>query len=888
MTQRIICLAVLLVCFMPHFSKAQSPLENQAYTSSSNTSVTALDEARIRGITNTILTYPSKTPQILSGYVGIDTAHIDFEKFMTIVQSGDYQKIHDEVSMLYNNRRAFNEGLLSNLSYYQVAAPAPIELAPIMPTAIMPVGVTSLSTVGFYGGIGLLAAGAAVAASGGGGSSGDNGTTPDPVNIGGDVFNRSDLPDIYNPNGFVDLEFTSYPLNALTKENVQYAYAKGLTGSGVKIGFHDSFTSDSSTDPELSARIVYRNLNIPADTSFQASSCAADPTNPYACNHGGAVMGFAANARNGSGSQGIAYQASLLMNSLFATGTSRVLADNGANIINFSCGGCATFADLQYIANLGVLMTSSTGNSGGANPDSSTPASVASLFDYKLIAVTGIYNGTGTPSAAPYDKCGTMKEYCMAAYSDSGTSFSSPQIAGAAALIKQGWNYLTAKQIGQILLYSAQDIGDPGVDAIFGHGLLDLKAAVEPIGSLTVLNGNAAQINFAPSVISLNQKTAFGDAFSNSQNAKANLVVIDSFGRDFNVKAQDNLIVAKQQNLSPETINSFGINTNNYKSVKLNNQFSMKFSEQKNINDGGNIAGFADYDVTPDAKLILGFSNDMSAISSNKIQKFNSANFIATDVFKNGFLNFSNNNQVYYQAIELASNRHVKTKVSSYYSKNSGIDYFKPVDNQITSDYVSSMVENTISPYQNLDIDLKNGLTHEFNSVLGTKFSGSFDMQDGANTYFTGLDVSYDISPKWNLFGSYLLGTTQASPGANSAFNNISNIISDSFSVSAARSDLLGHDKLGFSIGQPTRVRSGMATGLTQNVDHATGDIHVVGYEQNLAPSGRTLMFQTAYQKDLSDNINMNLAFEYTQQPYQQKNMGPEASTLAKITYRFN
>ena len=73
-------------------------------------------------------------------------------------------------------------------------------------------------------------------------------------------------------------------------------------------------------------------------------------------------------------------------------------------------------------------------------------------------------------------------------YVVSGTSFSAPQVSGAAALLAQAFPNLTGRQIAQILLSSAFDAGAPGTDPIFGRGILDIAKAFQPLGA-TALAG---------------------------------------------------------------------------------------------------------------------------------------------------------------------------------------------------------------------------------------------------------------------------------------------------------------------------------------------------------------------------------------------------------------
>ena len=838
-----------------------------------------VDPAFVDGLTRTLMAYPEQSQPVLANSMGIDTTKIDLEKFNAMLARQDYQEIHQEVTTLAVNRDAFNAGQFTNVSYYRVPTVPVIQPAYSPPASLAAYG--TVAGLAIAGGLGAVAL-----SGGGGGSSGSGSGVSSGTNT--DAYGRRALPDLYAPSSFVDTEFAAFPEGGLAKEKAQYAWAKGLTGTGVKIGFYDFFTTDGSSNSEVSARITYRNLNIPLDTAALALDCALYPGDIEACNHGVAVMQYAAGQRNGNGYLGVAYQASLQMYSVYATGTARDLADQNPNIINFSCGNCATLADLQYIKTKNILMTSATGNGGTANPDPTTPATNASQLDYSLIAVTGVYDIAGVPTATAYDKCGTQMEYCMAAYSGTGTSFAAPQIAGAAAVLKQGWSFLTPKQISKILLTSAKDLGTTGVDAIYGHGLLDLQAAVQPIGALSMLSGTGATTNFAPSLIQQNQSSPFGNAFANPANAKGAIVVTDSFGRDFKVKVQDNLVVVPTHTLSPATLSLLGKKTP-LQTAKFSGQLSMQYKEQQNSDGSSDLASIAEYKMNGGTSLKLGFATDLASLVEDDRQDFEKSNFISADIFKNGFLNVSDNNQVLYQAVQFNGDGPVKTKLSTFYSRqNHEVDYFQPkAEQQLTSAYASTMLENSFAPNDKTRLNLKTGLTNESDAVLGTKFSGGFDLADGANTYFTGFDASYDVTPDVNLSGSYTFGMTQVKPAAASAFNNVSNLMSDSFFVTATKRNLLDHDSLSLSVGQPTRIRSGIASGLTQQVDPDTGAVSTAHFQQSLVPTGQSFLFQAAYGKELSDDISVNLAFQYTTQPYQQKDADSDAAGLVKLVYKF-
>ena len=90
--------------------------------------------------------------------------------------------------------------------------------------------------------------------------------------------------------------------------------------------------------------------------------------------------------------------------------------------------------------------------------------------------------------------CGGAKAWCLSApgthlvlpdndggrQTGSGTSFAAPMVSGAAAILKGAFPNLGARQVVTLLLLTANDLGAPGVDDVYGHGMLDLEKATRP------------------------------------------------------------------------------------------------------------------------------------------------------------------------------------------------------------------------------------------------------------------------------------------------------------------------------------------------------------------------------------------------------------------------
>ena len=64
-------------------------------------------------------------------------------------------------------------------------------------------------------------------------------------------------------------------------------------------------------------------------------------------------------------------------------------------------------------------------------------------------------------------------------YRASGTSFAAPLVAGAASLLRSSRPELSAQQVKQMLIMSAQDVETPGWDQFTGSGVLSIQQAVK-------------------------------------------------------------------------------------------------------------------------------------------------------------------------------------------------------------------------------------------------------------------------------------------------------------------------------------------------------------------------------------------------------------------------
>jgi hypothetical protein len=247
-----------------------------------------------------------------------------------------------------------------------------------------------------------------------------------------------------------------------------------IVDSGVFFG-HQEFTGDASLFP--------LNTQEPA---------------PLGGVHGTAVASVIGAPVNGIGLVGIypaatirTYDASLgdgtrLPSSDIVAGI-LAAARAGRSVINLSLGSSqpdpSISAAIAEAVRLGSLVVAASGNSGeegsppsypavephvltvGATDKSDAPASFSSRSQFVDLAAPGV----DIPVATALDN-----SYAA----ESGTSFSSPIVAGAAAWLWTVRPNLDAGQVAEILRRSARDVATPGYDTATGYGILDMTAAL--------------------------------------------------------------------------------------------------------------------------------------------------------------------------------------------------------------------------------------------------------------------------------------------------------------------------------------------------------------------------------------------------------------------------
>jgi subtilisin family serine protease len=147
-----------------------------------------------------------------------------------------------------------------------------------------------------------------------------------------------------------------------------------------------------------------------------------------------------------------------------------------------------------------------------------------------------------------------------------GTSFATPLVSGALALMAQKWPHLNGRQHTDVLFTTATDLGDVGVDDIYGNGLMNLTTAFSPVGTLalptSLQNVSARTAGNTAALASTTLRTSSAMATLSSFAPINETIGIDNFNRDFKMNMTGSIATSGTSPVNFEQFLSF-----NYKNL---------------------------------------------------------------------------------------------------------------------------------------------------------------------------------------------------------------------------------------------------------------------------------------------------------------------------------
>lgn len=500
-----------------------------------------------------------------------------------------------------------------------------------------------------------------------------------------EILNENDTPSNfvidYSPNYSLGRPSNKnpYPIDYeykrggfLEQTNAFEAYTQGWTGNGVKVAILDTGIDKDHIDLNDNIYGVY-------DTTSGGTSGEDDN------GHGTHVAGIIAAENNNIGMMGVAYEADVIsIKVLSASGSGSwtdiregldLATDLNSKVTNLSLSSTwwnpsYRFNEIASIRNAlendNSLIVAAGNNSTNCNFGSDNvvsgcnyPAALPGYYEYSDL-INGTYDGAfvtvgsvNSDNELAYysNEAGITKDWYIVApggdfgnsdyiystylngtYTEmQGTSMATPVVTGAFALMAQKYPYLTGAQIRDIYFATTTDLGEEGVDEVYGHGLINIEKAMQPIGDISIpvdgyVFNTSSQFDITQTKIS--SSNILGDSLLNNLNF--NSVGVDSFNRGFSFDLSSNI-----------SNNNYTFDFNNIDCISFNEFFSLGVEKyNKNL-----VTSFNLFDKL---KLKSSVSNDfLGSIGSGAFEFKDSMTFyneISTNfgnLFLNGFFGYA-------------------------------------------------------------------------------------------------------------------------------------------------------------------------------------------------------------------------------------------------------
>ncbi|MBR9825482.1 MAG: S8 family serine peptidase [Alphaproteobacteria bacterium] len=659
-------------------------------------------------------------------------------------------------------------------------------------------------------------------------------------------------------------------------------------------------------------------------------------------NHGAAVASLIAAPIDGSGIMGVAPDAVIVAHNPFdesltagwsdVAGSVQQLSRMQADIINMSLGVPGwTFhqdwADVftsravarQYDPSLFVVAAGNDGSPQSLDVDWSSVGRVNNILIVGSVGPTGqISNFSNRPGNA----CFLTGNGCQPGYRlmdrflvapgelvlvddgeggvtrQSGTSFAAPLVSGAAALVEGQWPWLSAGQVANVLLDSARDLGDPGVDAIYGAGLLDIEAALNPIDwdSVVMIDWRGRR----HSVSDLYYGSGRLRFRSPYRNAVPVFELDQGMVRDYKIPLEDLRRVYNSSDSWSEA------DAYDYFADRLGAAYSRYgFNEQSRatrlMGQSGDtrLTAFAS---TADRQS-LGFTRSVgfqTGLSFENTATGQSAELgigegaLALSA-QTGFGLFSDHRPAsggvnpvlgFASGGAYAATRWqagpLTTMRAGITSTHEELEYVMPGTGEVTPlvdglEAYEAMALNfgltrALTPDLTLDVDFTH--LYEATGLLGAQASGPLSFSGGSDTSSVSIGVGQDLSHRLRFNASATLATTSFDTLGDGAFTLAENIVSTAYQFSLEYAGLLNRqDVARVSLIQPLHTENGaLRFNTTDIVDRTTGELGLVSQDWEIG-GDRAMISEVIYSAPLPGRnmsftgfvrVNLNETSTYT------------------------
>lgn len=548
---------------------------------------------------------------------------------------------------------------------------------------------------------------------------------------------------------------------------------------------------------------------------------------------------------------------------------------------------------LQRATGAGKIIVMAAGNSGLPNPD--FPAGIVNALAGRAIAVGAV----GPDNVIrPYTaRAGSSMNFYLVAHDDLGqgllgTSFAAPQVSGAAASILHNAPFLSANEVVNILLRTAVDLGDPGIDPIYGRGLLNPAAALMPVGQTSIpLGEDVSDLGASIASLALELGPAVAGALLDNSRIEKTLIV-DEYQRPFVVDLADLATIHDWRPTLSSLMNELrGLSVPTDVPLTGSHKLSMWFSQSvAEYNACLELCDFFDHSevVTDIAMSLSGRSKtglhyrlNLNTDLSMVFGPFNrsgmeNVSLLSRRSLLNPYLSFGE------QADSVALGYGLGDRVDvtfGFVATDEGGTYGRRSD--------AALLEGAYKINDRMSVKAQLGTLSEEGSLFGGSSNGAFGVEE-TNTTALSLGAQIQLRPSIAVAGHYTWGYTRVDDVQYSLWHDFSDLRSEAFGAALFANDVFRkNDRLAVAISRPLRVTSGSVDlQLPQARDYA-GNVLRSTERISLVPQGEETDVEISYRFPLRGQTTVGTNLVYRNQPNHSQRFESELGYYAVIRHDF-
>lgn len=518
--------------------------------------------------------------------------------------------------------------------------------------------------------------------------------------------------------------------------------------------------------------------------TWKANDTTPNATGPTV-NHGTHVTGIISADKNNIGMHGVAPNAEIIpVKYDFLGGLSNpitTLVNNGARVINMSLGTSASsvfnasiaknnrrdYADYlsmdlngfkKVADSKSTVLVVAAGNESYTQPSLEAGAGLYYPELSKVMIVVVAVDPNTKTLASWSNQCGVTQNYCMAApgvqvmstvgngnaiQAMSGTSMATPVVSGAAAFLMGAYPHLSAEKVTSLLFETATDLGDK---AKYGHGLLNLEAAMNPVGTVSL--ATTAQVNGERVSLSGTQLAVPRAMSRVMKQLPAGVSVLDKYDRAFTVDTRA-LVHTNERDyrIFQNQLHRFSKFDSVHRLQEKDSPFSFGYSTASKKES---VSGIGGMDVSwqfKDNKARFYYSEDTQYGNGEFFDRVKLNPFTAME-------------EAYGVENTYAFNKNLDFNFGFVSGKNA---LLKTDEDQMDEAGRLTAFQSglTYHPIQKFTLQVMSGALQEQDSLLGLRGSGAFDV-NSSRTYYVGMSAETTVWDKLRLNGAYYYGMTPA------------------------------------------------------------------------------------------------------------------------------